>query len=71
MKFYVIDRIRGGIQLTCTRCSYLVNTLDLDLKDGNLRTQAATAMNRHIAEEHARPSMIYFAAGTPRPVWQA
>jgi hypothetical protein len=34
-----------------------VSTLDFDAKIGNLRTQAATAINHHAAQAHAEIAM--------------
>ncbi len=36
------------MRFTCVRCEHSVSTLDFDTRDGNLRTQAATALNQHV-----------------------
>jgi hypothetical protein len=45
VKAYRIERIKNGMKFTCTHCAHSVSTLDFDAKAGNLRTQAATAIN--------------------------
>jgi len=55
---YTTQRIKGGTQFTCARCPYSVRTLDFDLKDGNLRTQAAHALNQHATQAHNQPMII-------------
>lgn len=40
------------MKFTCTHCAHSVSTLDFDAKAGNLRTQAATAINDHAAKAH-------------------
>jgi hypothetical protein len=42
----------GGFTFTCAYCEYCMTTLNLDGLRGNLRTQAATIMNRHAALSH-------------------
>ena len=46
------------MHFTCVRCPHSVRTLDFDLKDGNLRTQAATALNQHANGVHNQPMII-------------
>jgi hypothetical protein len=55
---YTMARIKGGMKFTCTHCPHQVSTLDFDLRDGNLRTQAATAINRHATAVHHEPVMF-------------
>lgn len=57
MKAYRIERIKNGMKFTCTHCAHSVSTLDFDAKIGNLRTQAATAINHHAAQAHTDPAM--------------
>ena len=57
MRHYTTNRIEGGILFKCIRCEYGVSTLDFDARYGNLRTQAATAINRHASEVHHQPAM--------------
>jgi hypothetical protein len=58
VKAYRIERILGGMKFTCTRCTHAVTTADFDAKLGNLRTQAATAINKHAATSHHEPLVI-------------
>jgi hypothetical protein len=46
------------MQFTCVRCEHSVTTLQFDVKDGNLRTQAATALNQHATKVHHEPVMF-------------
>jgi hypothetical protein len=55
---YTITRIKGGMKFACTHCAHNVSTLDFDPRDGNLRTQAAAAVNRHAAKVHHQPVMF-------------
>jgi hypothetical protein len=47
-----------------------VRTLDFDLKDGNLRTQAAHALNQHATQVHNQPMIISDLVGQPR-IWRS
>ncbi len=58
VKSYRIQRIKGGMKFTCTQCAHSVSTLDFDAKGGNLRTQAATAINAHATQAHHAPLII-------------
>ena len=69
MKAYRIARIKDGIKFTCTRCDYSVSTLDFDAKDGNLRTQAATAINEHASKAHHEP-MVVSPSDTQQRSWR-
>src|SRR5258708_39709346 len=57
VKHYTIDRIKGGMRFTCTRCEHSVSTLEYNARAGKLRTQAATAINQHATKEHQQPLM--------------
>jgi len=57
-RHYTIGRIKGGMKFTCTRCAHHVSTLDFDSRDGNLRTQAATAINLHATSVHHEPVIV-------------
>ncbi len=57
-RLYTIGRIKGGMRFTCTHCAHYVSTLDFDPRDGNLRTQAATAINQHATKVHHEPVMF-------------
>jgi hypothetical protein len=58
MRNYTTKRIPGGMQFTCSHCAHSVTTLDFDLRDGNLRTQAATNLNQHATKIHHEPMMV-------------
>ena len=70
MRHYTTNRIGVGIQFKCIRCEYSVSTLDFGARDGNLRTQAATAINRHASEVHHQPPM-YSSLDPQRSIWRA
>lgn len=55
---YTTKRVPGGMQFTCSRCQHNVTTLDFDVRDGNLRTQAATALNQHATKVHHEPVTV-------------
>ena len=57
-RLYTIGRIKGGMKFTCTHCSHHVSTLDFDARNGNLRTQAAAAINQHATAIHHEPIMF-------------
>jgi hypothetical protein len=46
------------MQFTCVRCQHSVTTLDFDVRDGNLRTQSATALNMHATNVHHEPVTV-------------
>ena len=58
VKAYRIERIKGGMKFTCTHCAHSVSTLDFDATAGNLRTQAATAINDHATRTHHEPVLL-------------
>ncbi len=66
MKAYRIERIKGGMKFTCTNCAHSVSTLDFDARTGNLRTQAATAINDHAAKAHHEPLVVSSSDGQQR-----
>jgi hypothetical protein len=70
VRHYTTSRIKGGMQFTCTRCEHSVTTLEFHLKDGNLRTQAATAINQHAATVHHQP-LMYSSLDPQQRVWRA
>jgi hypothetical protein len=67
---YTTRRIKGGMQFTCIHCPHSVRTLDFDVKRGNLRTQAATALNQHAAHAHNQP-MIISAPDVQQRIWRS
>jgi hypothetical protein len=66
VKAYRIERIKGGMKFTCARCAHSVSTLDFDARTGNLRTQAATAINDHAAKMHHEPLVVSPSDGQQR-----
>jgi hypothetical protein len=70
VKPYRIERIQGSIRFTCTHCEHSVSTLDFDPKAGNLRTQAATAINRHATQAHHEPPTVSSLDDQLRP-WRS
>jgi hypothetical protein len=63
VKAYNIQRIRGGLKFTCVQCPHSVSTVDFDPSLGNLRTQAATAINAHSTQSHQTPVVLSQAEG--------
>ncbi len=57
------------MRFTCTRCAHYVSTVDFDFRDGNLRTQAATAINQHATKVHHEPVM-FSSLDTQQRVWR-
>jgi hypothetical protein len=55
---YTIARVKGGLRFTCSHCAHYVSTVDFDLRNGNLRTQAAAAISRHATAVHHEPVMF-------------
>jgi hypothetical protein len=48
--------MNGGTMFKCTFCDHRVTTLDFQIANGNLRTQAAAEINQHVALAHSRAS---------------
>ncbi len=69
-RHYTIARIKGGMKFTCTRCAHHVSTLDFDVRRGNLRTQAATAINLHATSVHHEPVM-FSSLDTQQLIWRS
>ena len=63
---YTTKRIEGGIAFKCDQCEYRVTTLDFQGKDGNVRTQAATAVNKHAVLAHHEPMLVSLASQQQR-----
>ena len=55
---YSIRHDKGGnaVLVSC-HCDYCLRTKDFDHRNGNVRTQAATAMIPHQASEPRRPAL--------------
>jgi hypothetical protein len=68
-RFYTIARITGGMKFTCTHCAHHVSTLDFDPRDGNLRTQAATAINQHASKVHHEP-VLFSSLDAQQRIWR-
>ncbi|MGC2222063.1 MAG: hypothetical protein WA624_06725 [Methylocella sp.] len=66
MKAYRLERIKGGMKFNCAHCTHSVSTLDFDAKAGNLRTQAATAINSHASQAHREPLVVSASDGQQR-----
>jgi hypothetical protein len=69
-RLYTIARVKGGMKFTCSHCAHHVSTLDFDSRDGNLRTQAATAINRHATSVHHEPVM-FSSLDTQQRIWRS
>jgi len=69
-RLYTIVRVKGGMKFTCSHCAHHVSTLDFDTRDGNLRTQAATAINRHATSVHHEPVM-FSSLDTQQRIWRS
>ena len=63
---YTTKRIADGTMFICIRCKYQVTTLDFHKEAGNLRTQAATAINLHAAAVHGQPMLVSAPASQRR-----
>ena len=70
VRYYTTKRVQGGMRFTCVRCDHSVSTLDFDTRDGNLRTQAATALNQHASKAHNQPVM-YSSLDPQQRIWRA
>jgi hypothetical protein len=68
-RLYTMARVKGGMKFTCSHCAHHVSTLDFDARDGNLRTQAATAINRHATSVHHEPVM-FSSLDTQQRIWR-
>jgi len=70
VKAYRIERIKSGMRFTCTQCAHSVSTLQFDAKSGNLRTQAATAINHHAAHAHPEPAISTTTYDSQQRAWR-
>jgi len=68
-RHYTMAHVKGGVKFTCARCAHNVNTFDFDPRDGNLRTQAATAINLHATKVHHEPVM-FSSLDTQQRIWR-
>jgi hypothetical protein len=69
VRHYTTNRIKDGTMFTCTHCEHSVTTLDFHKETGNLRTQAATAINLHAAAVHGQPVLIS-APDSQHRIWR-
>jgi hypothetical protein len=66
-KYYRIRRGRGGnAEFHCSHCNYHVRISGFDPRNGNVRTQAATAMNEHHLSEHKSVTVTWAIRSVPR-----
>ena len=70
VRYYTTKRVLGGMRFTCVRCEHSVSTLDFDTRNGNLRTQAATALNQHASKAHNQP-LMYSSLDPRQRIWRA
>ncbi|MGA8868790.1 MAG: hypothetical protein WB510_17580 [Candidatus Sulfotelmatobacter sp.] len=70
MRNYTTKRIPGGMQFTCVRCPHSVTTIEFDVKNGNLRTQAAGALNQHATKVHHQPVTVS-SLDAEQHIWRA
>jgi len=66
VRYYTTKSMEGGVRFTCIACKHTVTTLEFDRANGNPRTQAAAALNRHAAEVHLPRKPV-----PDRPVYRA
>jgi hypothetical protein len=52
------------------RCKHSVTTTEFDARNGNLRTQAAGALNQHAAQVHHEPVMVS-SLDVQQRIWRA
>ena len=69
VRHYTTKRIKDGIMFICVYCEHHVTTLDFPREAGNLRTQAATAINLHAAAVHRKP-MLVSAPDSQQRIWR-
>jgi hypothetical protein len=51
-RYYIKQMIKGDTRFTCSFCEHSVVTSRFSNSNGNRRTQAVAAMNRHVARNH-------------------
>jgi hypothetical protein len=56
VRYYTTKTLNGRTLFRCTFCEHTVTTQEFQSKNGNRRTQAATAINQHAAAAHSRPT---------------
>ncbi len=70
VRHYKIKRIKDGAMFICVHCEHHVTTLNFHREAGNLRTQAATAINLHAAAVHGQP-MAVPAPDSQQRIWRS
>jgi hypothetical protein len=60
MRYYTTKPMNGGTTFKCIYCEDSVTTLDFNSTNGNRRTQAAGAINQHVALLHLRASETFW-----------
>ena len=69
MRHYTVTMMKGFSMFKCPLCRYSVTTQEFVTQNGNLRTQAARAMNEHATAAHARSiPMSLLDADVARPL---
>jgi len=58
MRHYAVTMMKGFSMFKCPLCRYSVTTQEFVTQNGNLRTQAARAMNEHATAAHARSILM-------------
>jgi hypothetical protein len=53
MRYYSTKRINGSLRFVCNQCLYETTISSFDPKDGDVRTQAATAVNQPTGANHS------------------
>ena len=51
-RYYTKEPVKGGTTFTCSFCEHSITTLVFNSCNGNRRTQAVAAMNRHLSLVH-------------------
>ncbi len=69
VRHYTTKRTKDGTMFICIHCEHRVTTLDFHREAGNLRTQAATAINLHAAAVHGHP-MLFSASDSRQRIWR-
>ena len=69
VRHYTTKRIKDGTMFICAHCEHRVTTQDFHREAGNLRTQAATAINLHSAAVHGQP-MAVSSTDSQQRIWR-
>jgi hypothetical protein len=64
MRYYTTKPLNGGTTFKCIYCEHSVSTVEFNSTNRNRRTQAATAINQHVALLHSRMSgTVWYTKG--------